>query len=188
MRKILLFTSGGVLLIGALFTGFGLKTQVPANSLPPSLSPEEPLQERRALVPDLAFETYEGRLVRLRSLVGKPLIINVWASWCPFCFKELPDLAFLQAEFANQAVVVAVNRMEEAAAAKRFTDALGITKNLIFLLDRQDMFYNAIGGFSMPETIIIDREGFIREHRRGPVGVPEMRKEIQKLINIKNAE
>lgn len=139
-------------------------------------------------MPDLVFETYEGQPVRLRSLIGKPLIINAWASWCPFCFKELPDLAFLQAEFANQAVVVAVNRMEEAAIAKRFTDNLGITKNLVFVLDRQDMFYNAIGGFSMPETIIVDREGFIREHKRGPVDAPEMRREIQKLINIKNAE
>lgn len=186
MRKILLFTGGGVLLIGALSTGFGLKTQAPAN--PPSLSPspEEPPQERRTLVPDLVFEKYDGQSVRLRNFVGKPLVINVWASWCPFCFKELPDLAFLQAEFASQAVVVAVNRMEETAIAKRFTDNLGITKNLVFLLDRQDMFYNAIGGFSMPETIIVDREGFIRAHKRGPVDMAEMRREIQKLLIPKN--
>jgi thiol-disulfide isomerase/thioredoxin len=186
MRKILLFIGGGILLIAALSIGRLYKTPTPAASPIPSPAPslaETPV-EHKTLIPDLVLEKYDGQPVRLHSFIGKPLVMNVWASWCPFCFKELPDLALVQAEFADKATVVAVNRAEEIATAKRFTDTLGITNSIVFLLDPQDMFYRAIGGFSMPETIFVDEKGFIYEHRRGPVDAAEVIGKIRKLLDI----
>lgn len=186
MRKTSLFI-GGILLIviAVLATERYSKPPAPTASTAPSSVPSsvETPTEKKTLIPDLILERYDGQTVRLQSLFGKPMVINVWASWCPFCFKELPDLALAQAEFINQVVMVAINRAEEVAMAKRFTDNLGISNNLVFLLDPQDMFYKAIGGFSMPETIFVDKEGFIREHRRGPVDVNELRRRIQEMLN-----
>lgn len=135
-------------------------------------------------VPAFALQDYNGNTVRTADFRGKPMVINAWAAWCPFCGKELQDFAVVQKEFGDQVAIIAVDRAETLSAAKQFTDRLGITDELIFLLDPTDSFYALIGGFSMPETIFVDAQGVIREHRRGPIEVDEMRQKIQELINI----
>jgi hypothetical protein len=52
----------------------------------------------------------------------------------------------------------------------------------VLLLDPADSFYQSIGGFSMSETVFVDKDGFIREHKRGPMDVQEMRERIQKIL------
>jgi len=102
-------------------------------------------------------------------------VINSWAPWCPFCIDELPDFTTLQGEFGDQIIVIAVNRKESLSVSKKFSDELGVTNNMTFLLDPKDSFYQSIGGFSMPETLLVDREGNIRIHKRGPMPLSEMR-------------
>lgn len=138
-------------------------------------------QSERA--PDFALQNYDGKTVRLTDFAGRPLVINSWAAWCPFCRKELVDFAAAQKEFGNDAVIIAVDRAESRETAKKYTDELGITNNLIFLLDPSDSFYQSIDGFSMPETIFVDREGNIAERKRGPMEINEIRQKLQKLIS-----
>ena len=185
MRKILLLV-GGVVLVGVLILlRLSRTAQAPAALPAPgtSAATASPTEEHRSPLPDLAFENYDGQQIRIRDFIGKPLVINVWASWCPFCLKELPDLATTQHQFVGQAVVVAINRGESRELAKRFTDGLNITPSLTFLLDPHDIFYQATGGFSMPESIFVDKKGFIREHVRGPLNASEMKQKIQELLN-----
>lgn len=118
---------------------------------------------------------YDGRAVSLASFKGKPLIVNTWAVWCPFCRAELPDFAALQEELGEQATVIAIDRAEPLAKVKGFTDELGVTGRLTFLIDPSDNFYRDIGGFSMPETVFFDAEGMIVFHKRGPLTLEEMR-------------
>lgn len=143
--------------------------------------PIEPKQSWRQLV-QLELTDYNYKLVTLADFVGKPLVINSWAAWCPFCVQELVDFAKIQQEFKDKVVIIAINRAETLAAAKKFTDKAGVTDALIFLLDPADSFYRAIGGFAMPETIFIDRNGNIREHKRGPMDITEIRQKVQRLL------
>lgn len=53
---------------------------------------------------------------------------------------------------------------------------------MVFLLNKNDAFYRAIGGFSMPETIIINNNGAIVLHKRGPLRFEEMKAEIKKVL------
>ena len=79
--------------------------------------------------------------------------------------------------------IIAVDRAETRDVAKKYTDELGVTDDMTFLLDLSDDFYQSIGGFSMPETIFIDKSGAVSIHKRGPMDLEEMRQKIQQLIS-----
>ena len=71
---------------------------------------------------ELTFEDYEGNIVSLADFKGKPLVVNAWAAWCPFCVNELPDFATLQKEFKDDIVVIAVDRNESHEQTKSYSD------------------------------------------------------------------
>ncbi|MCI0597831.1 TlpA family protein disulfide reductase [Candidatus Parcubacteria bacterium] len=121
-----------------------------------------------------SFIDYEGNTVSLEAYRGKPLVINSWAAWCPFCRQELADFAALQKEFSD-IVVIAIDRAEPLETAQGYTDTLGISEDLVLLLDPDDDFYKNIGGFSMPETIFVTGDGTIAFHKRGFLSLDEMR-------------
>jgi len=130
----------------------------------------------------LSFTDYEGNAVSLSNFAGKPVVINSWAVWCPFCRQELPDFAALQKEFGDQVTVIAIDRQEPLQKAMEYTDGLGISGDMLFLLDRNDSFYRAIGGFSMPETIFVSGTGDIVVHKRGPMDLAEIRQHTKRII------
>lgn len=146
-----------------------------------NMSPaNKPTTER---APDFALQDYDGKTVRLADFAGKPIVINAWAAWCPFCRKELVDFVTVQKEFGDKVIIIAVDRAEPRDIAKKYTDELGVTGDMVFLLDPSDSFYQSINGFSMPETIFVDKNGLIVDHKRGPMDVQEMRERIQKILN-----
>lgn len=132
--------------------------------------------------PDFSLKDYRGNTVKLADFQGKPLVINSWAAWCPFCRKELVDFATVQKEYGDQIVIIAIDRAETLATAKKYSDEVGVTNDLVFLLDPGDSFYQSIGGFSMPETIFVDKNGVTVDHRRGPMEVAEIRERMKKII------
>lgn len=132
--------------------------------------------------PDFSLQDYNGQTVRLADFSGTPLVINSWAAWCPFCRKELVDFVTVQKEFGDQVVFISIDRAESLKVAKKYTDELGVTDEMIFLLDPSDSFYRSISGFSMPETIFVDRDGLIRIHKRGPMDVSEIREKVQSIL------
>jgi thiol-disulfide isomerase/thioredoxin len=131
---------------------------------------------------DLSFEDYTGTVVSLSDFAGRPLVINAWAAWCPFCRKELPDFAAAQQEFGDAVVIIAINRAEPREVAKKYSDELEITGTIILLLDPLDVFYQTINGFSMPETVFINKDGIIKIHKRGFMDITEIREKINTIL------
>ncbi len=175
MNKVLALIIG-VLIVG----GLGWLVISTRNGKYPEQSRPQAEAEQ---APNFALQNYDGQTIQLADFDGRPVVINSWAAWCPFCGKELVDFVAVQKEFGNDVVIVAVDRAESQETAKKYTDELGVTKNLIFLLDPSDSFYQSIGGFSMPETIFIDKNGRIVDHKHGPMDVQEMRERIQKILS-----
>lgn len=132
----------------------------------------------------LEFKDYEGNIVKLTDFAGTPMIVNSWATWCPFCVQELSDFAEVKKEFGDDILIIAIDRAESISSAKRFSDNIGVTDVLTMLVDDGDDFYRSIGGFSMPETIFIGIGGEIKDHKRGPMTVVEMEDKINKLFGL----
>jgi thiol-disulfide isomerase/thioredoxin len=132
--------------------------------------------------PEFSLSDINGNTIRLNDFEEEILVINSWATWCPFCVDELPDFVELQKEFKDKIVVIAINRLESLSKSRGFTDNLGITNEMFWVLDPSDSFYKSIGGFSMPETIFVDMDKNIRIHKRGPMELEEMISKVNLIL------
>ena len=149
-----------------------------------ALSPADNSAPRTALkidVPDLTLKDYDGNDVNLRNIEGQTLLLNAWASWCPFCVNEIDDFVQAQEELNGQLTVVLINRQESLAQAKGFTDSIGATGKVITLLDPGDSFYRQIGGFAMPETLLV-KDGNVILHKRGPMTLREVKLAVKSAL------
>ena len=128
----------------------------------------------RALLPSsengkkITFTDINGHEVSLDKYLGKVLVVNSWASWSPDSAKELPMLSEVARDYDPKGVkVLAINRAETAATAKRFMRHVNAIDKVELLLDPSDHYYSTIGGYAMPETVIYDEKGDIIVHHRG---------------------
>ncbi len=135
-------------------------------------------------LPDVTLTTFDGQAVSLREEVrGQVAIINAWASWCPYCTRELPDFVHIQEEFGDSVVVLAINRKESRGAARAYLEQHAIDEGAVrILFDDNDAFYAAIQGVAMPETVVVDRTGDIVFHARGPMTLADMRRVLAETL------
>ena len=115
------------------------------------------------------FERPEGGELALAALRGKPLVLNFWATWCPPCLQEMPDLDRLQATHAARGLQVVGLALEEAAPVRQFLAkrpvgfAIGLAGTAGVALTRQ--LGNDKGG--LPFTAVFDRSGELRHRKLG---------------------
>lgn len=132
---------------------------------------------------------YSGEDTTLHDLIkGKPAVINAWASWCPFCVHELPDLIELQKLYRDEVVVVGINRSESVEEAKTYLSSIGAEDGITYVRDHGDLWYAASGGYVMPETTFVYADGRIAKHKRGPITLEDMKHYTQLLLENKPFE
>ncbi len=130
----------------------------------------------------LSYADERGNCRILSEFKAPVTVVNVWASWCPFCVEELPDLARIADEFTD-VPVVAINRGESSADAQAFLETLSLSDTMHVLFDPEDSFYRFIEGFGMPETVFVGEEGTILFHKRGVMSLEEMRETVMLLTS-----
>lgn len=131
-------------------------------------------------VPDLAFQDGAGKPLRLTEVAaGEVRLVNLWATWCAPCRKEMPALDRLQAELGGRHdgkdtgfEVVALNiDTRDPAKPRQFLAETGVT-NLAFYADPKAQSFQdlrAVGrGFGLPTTLLIDGKGCEIGHIAGP--------------------
>ncbi len=100
-----------------------------------------------------------GKNWTLRDLHGKVVLVNFWATWCPPCRKEMPDLETLYRRFGPQGLVILGISDEEAAKVKPFIEQQRVTYPVLLDPGRRVNELFQIEG--IPKTFIYDREGKI---------------------------
>ncbi len=119
--------------------------------LPPSLETGEP--------PDFELSDGSGKKVSLRSLRGRPVLLNFWFTTCPPCAEEMPSLEELARRVGDQAVVLAVSVDEGWDEVKRFFPH---GTPLSLLHDPAKESSKRFGTEKFPETYLIDKNGRVR--------------------------
>ncbi|MCK0197559.1 TlpA family protein disulfide reductase [Ancylobacter sp. 6x-1] len=115
-------------------------------------------------VPDLAFTDGAGKPLRLADLGGKVRLVNVWATWCAPCRKEMPALDRLQGELGGDDFgVVAVNvDTRDPQKPRDFLKETGV-QHLAFYADEKAQAFqdlrSAGRGFGLPATLLVDAKG-----------------------------
>lgn len=113
--------------------------------------------EQGARLPDLSLSNPEGSSVALHRYLGKPLVINIWASWCPPCRREMPVLK--AAQQANPDVTfLFINQGESADIVNGFLVAQGLALRNV-LLDRDNRLGRHVGSMALPTTLFYDVQG-----------------------------
>ncbi len=131
---------------------------------------------------DFALKTADGSTVSLSSLRGKVVLLNFWATWCPPCRAEMPDLDALHRQYGadHDFVVLGVNNMEDAAGVAAFAQGQRISFPL--LLDADGRVAEKLFGVRyLPTSMIIDREGNIRDTWQGQISRDAMLARLEKV-------
>lgn len=111
-------------------------------------------------VPDIVFMDRDGNERTLQDFQGRVVVLNLWATWCAPCRKEMPSLDRLQAELGGddlEVVALAVDR-GDISKITGFYEELGLT-NLTIYHDPTAKAGRTLRAPGLPTTLVIDREG-----------------------------
>ena len=110
-------------------------------------------------VPDFNLPDLSGHRVTLKQFAGRPVLINLWASWCSPCVKEFPSLKRLVDHFKGQLVVVAISHDRSREDLDSFIQTFGqVPKDFVILWDKDRVTSELFGTDQVPETYILTRE------------------------------
>jgi cytochrome c biogenesis protein CcmG/thiol:disulfide interchange protein DsbE len=148
------------------------------NAAPPA----QILKVSRAVSTDFSLQATDGSQVTLSDLRGKVVLLNFWATWCPPCKAEMPDLEALYREYGatHDFVVVGVNLQEERETVEKFARAIGLSFPVLLDTDGK-VSEQSYAVRSLPMSMIIDREGYIREAWTGQLSSAEMLNRLEQV-------
>jgi thiol-disulfide isomerase/thioredoxin len=153
----------------------------PSGSVSPSAPGGDALFGVGEPAPPLVVPTTDGGEVDLASLRGKPVWVNFMGSYCPPCQDELPLMAGFAARYADTGLVVLpVDVEEDAATAKGFTDALGVTFPVG--LDADGSAQAEWRAIALPVHFWVDVDGIVRDGALGGIGPDIMAHGLQSIL------
>ncbi|MFC0187459.1 redoxin domain-containing protein [Fictibacillus aquaticus] len=130
--------------------------------------------------PDFELDTLSNGKMKLSDQKGKVVFINIWASWCPPCRAEMPEMeSFYQKYGGKRAEILAVNLTDSDSrkAAKEFADKNKLTFPI--LLDSSGQVGSTYQAVTIPTTYIIDQDGVIVNKHIGPMDFGTMEKYME---------
>ena len=202
MKKLLALAAGFVLLIAAafvLYTALGnyaqagqlvtvATTEAPTTESPTETPAEVPEETTTApaqvvLAPDFTVYDLEGNPVHLLSYLGKPIVLNFWASWCGPCKMEMPDFQKAFEELDGKVQFLMVNMTdgsrETVETAISFIESQGYTFPVLFDSDMDAAItYNA---YSLPTTYFISAEGQVIARASGAISAELLQQGIDMI-------
>jgi len=137
---------------------------------------------------DFSLRNLNGRSVRLSDYRGKVVLINLWATWCAPCLVEMPELVKLQRENEARGLqIIGVTYPDSPRAsvqriARRFKLNYPVLFGTAGLLDDYEI------GDVLPATVVVDREGKIRDRILGILEPEEFREKIEPLLEATDAQ
>ena len=133
--------------------------------------------------PNFILTGADGEVVQLDSFLGeKAVIVNFWASWCPFCLEEMPDLQALSQEFKDELVIIGINNQETPGQGASYSIDRGVTYPTLFF-PKDDEVVDAYDVLAMPTAYYLNKDGVIVERKLGFDTREGIREKILKAIN-----
>lgn len=131
-------------------------------------------------IPAITLESIQGRKVDLASFRGKPIVVNMWATWCPPCQREMPILANAQA-LRPDVHFVFLNQGETSDKVARFV-ALRHPALRNVLLDAHGQLPGLLGHRALPTTLFFDAQGRLADTRIGELSRATLEERLDDLI------
>lgn len=163
-----------VLLLGlltvAIVQAVDKKTEAPKKTNETTASQSQGLKIGEK-APDFELKTLTGESVKLSDFKGKKVMVNFWATWCPPCKAEMPEMEKFYKQPNNDVVILAVN-IDPQNDVKGFANKNGITFPI--LLDVNNDVNTMYGILSIPTTYFINSKGLIQNKYTGSMKLEMM--------------
>ena len=126
----------------------------------------------------------DGNQVEIKSLVGKPIVMNIWATWCTWCDREMPDFDAMYQKYGNEVNFMMVNAtksdlFETVAKAKKYVSERGFTFPVYFDTTGEAMVKYATQGY--PCTFFFDETGVLVDYHIGYMDGATLEEYIKKI-------
>lgn len=132
-----------------------------------------------APMPDVSVRRLDGIEQPLRAYQGKPLVVNLWATWCPPCRREMPALEAMQRRRPDVGFVF-VNQRESAATVQAFLAAQGLRMENV-VIDPAGQLGARTGSVGFPTTLFYDAQGRLRFRHVGELSEATLREKLEAL-------
>lgn len=112
----------------------------------------------------------------------RPLVINVWATWCTPCRKEMPAFQAVHEQLGDRVAIVGVSDDPNLDGSRKAAKVAGVTYPLLVDVDTRLMVDLGIAG--LPATVFVDKDGKVLGKRLGAMTEDQLRNEIEKRYDI----
>lgn len=195
IRTVLLFAAFAVFIAVAVFAYNRLRPSVtPQNALygiqkedrapqpQESTAPEEQAQ-KKTKAPDFTVLDMDGNAVKLSSFIGKPVVLNFWASWCPPCKTEMPEFNKVYQDVGQDIVFMMVDLVDGQRETKekgaQYVQDQGYSFPVYFDINQEAA--GKYGIMSIPTTMLIDKDGYIVTGAQGAIDEETLRRGISMI-------
>lgn len=175
LAALIVLVIGSILVYNRLVLGAGDAQ----GSQPATTPPEE-----RIAAPDFNVIDAESNPVSLADLSGKPMVINFWASWCPYCKVEMPDFQAAYDTYGDELQFVMMNATdnirETFEKGQTYIENSGYTFPVYY-----DTLQEAVGAYgvtSFPSTIFVDQDGYVVKAVVGKMTASALEKGIEAIL------
>ncbi|RIH79650.1 Thiol:disulfide interchange protein CycY [Meiothermus taiwanensis] len=126
------------------------------------------------------YRAQYGPEMGVRAGLGKPVLLNIWASWCIPCRTEAPLLERFHQQYKDQVLILGVNVQDSEAEALKFVQEYGLTFPSVY--DARGRIGIEYGYYGVPETFVIDRHGVVLARHAGELSEAQLRGYIEQVL------
>lgn len=124
----------------------------------------------------LSFATLDNEPASFDRYLGRPLVINFFAEWCPPCVAEMPAFERVFQDLGDDVGFIGISIDARPELARELVDATGVTYDIGW--DPGEELYAHFQGFSMPTTVFVDADGNVERVWSGPLDDDSLRDRI----------
>jgi peroxiredoxin len=141
------------------------------------LQPAAPADAVAAQLFAASFPDADGQPQALVQWRGQLLVVNFWATWCPPCVEEMPDLQAVRDAYRGRGVEVIGIGIDNSDKVRAFRDRLGLRLPLLVAGAGGSELGQALGNRTgaLPYTVLVDRDGSVAQRKLGRIAPSELR-------------